>query len=387
MRLRTARVGMALLALGLLLSGCFLFQPQVEVDFDASAVEGGQPLVVSFAPVTEETPVSYAWDFGDGAMSNEADPVHVYKAAGTFSVSLTVELADGRVGTETKTDYVTVSVRVMKSSSPAVYWINDRGVLKSGGRAGIGETVIADRFFSVAGMEIVNNKLYWLDHSQQSVYRADLDGMNKETIVHSRELYYLPWDLAVDSAAGKVYWVTLPHDTAVEAGDYDWVWIGGIHRANLDGSNVETLVTYPDGASEYATHIAVDRVLGRVYWSLQGESSWKLQYSPTGSWIPQTVAGNLPGSVRALSLDTLPTVGARYAYYVASGKVQRLHVAVGAPLEVLTGVGNYPSDIAVDALEGKLYVATENGIVRANVNGSEMEIIFSTDDVDALALY
>jgi PKD repeat protein len=384
MRLRAALFGSTILALGVLLAGCFLLQPQAEVDFDASAVEGPQPLVVSFAPLSEEAPVSFAWDFGDGSVSDDPDPVHVYKAAGTYTVSLAVVLADGRVATETKIDYVTVDVSLRKGSSPLLYWVNDRGLLKSGGRGGLGETVVAEQFFSVAAMETVGDKLYWIDHSRQSIYRANLDGSGQETLVHGRELYYLPWDLAVDPVGGKMYWVTLPYDSPVESGDYDWVWVGGIHRADLDGTNVETLVTYPAGASEYATHVAVDPVLGRVYWCLQSGSTWKLRTSPTGSWTPRTVSEN-GGSPRGLALDTIVPIGARYVYYVVGSKVQRLHIATGAPLDVLAGV-ELSFDIAVDALEGKLYVATQNGIVRSSVNGSDMEALFPDESVRALVL-
>lgn len=40
--------------------------------------------------------VSYAWDFGDGATSSEANPVHTYAAEGTYSVTLTVTDAEGQ---------------------------------------------------------------------------------------------------------------------------------------------------------------------------------------------------------------------------------------------------------------------------------------------------
>lgn len=34
--------------------------------------------------------VSYAWDFGDGDVSEEANPTHTYDGFGTFDVTLTV---------------------------------------------------------------------------------------------------------------------------------------------------------------------------------------------------------------------------------------------------------------------------------------------------------
>jgi hypothetical protein len=49
---------------------------------------------------------SYAWDFGDSSVSNEADPSHGYAANGTYDVSLTVGDADGA----SSTAYTSVTV-------------------------------------------------------------------------------------------------------------------------------------------------------------------------------------------------------------------------------------------------------------------------------------
>ncbi|MGO1488733.1 MAG: PKD domain-containing protein [Arachnia sp.] len=51
--------------------------------------------------------LSYAWAFGDGGSSTEANPSHTYAAAGTYTVSLTV--SDGEGGTDEFTKDVTVS--------------------------------------------------------------------------------------------------------------------------------------------------------------------------------------------------------------------------------------------------------------------------------------
>ncbi len=50
---------------------------------------------------------SYSWDFGDGNSSTQANPVHTYAAAGTYSVSLTV--TDNEGASDTETQSVTVS--------------------------------------------------------------------------------------------------------------------------------------------------------------------------------------------------------------------------------------------------------------------------------------
>lgn len=54
---------------------------------------------------TSQNATSYAWEFGDGTTSNEANPTHTYAAAGSYSVKLT---ATGPGGTDAVTQPLTV---------------------------------------------------------------------------------------------------------------------------------------------------------------------------------------------------------------------------------------------------------------------------------------
>lgn len=59
----------------------------------ASFVSTANGLAVAFDATVADAdgdPLRYAWDFGDGAVSSEADPSHVYPAAGSYVVKLTV---------------------------------------------------------------------------------------------------------------------------------------------------------------------------------------------------------------------------------------------------------------------------------------------------------
>jgi PKD repeat protein len=384
MNKRVVLIGLGSLLVGLLLTGCFLFQLPPDVDFEASADKGPEPLVVSFTPVLAETPADYEWDFGDGTTSAEPAPIHVYRNAGTYTVSLSVHWPDGRSATQTKVDLVTVDRVPRKAPTPTVYWINRSGVLSWGDRHGVEATVVAERFFSIVGMGIAEQMLYWLDYSMREIARADLDGTNVQSLVYGRKTYYLPWDMALDPAAGKVYWITIPHDQPVDDDGHEWVWRGGIFRANLDGTEAETLVTYPAGADEYATHIAIDPVLGVVFWSLQGDSSWTLKWAYTDYWSPRALYEN-GGVARALALDPLPVFGATHLYCAVGNRVERHRLADRTVTEILTSL-NEPRDIAVDAIEGRLYVATGGGIVRATLEGAEQETLFPGEDVEVLTL-
>lgn len=54
------------------------------------------------------TPYTYEWDFGDGDTSTEANPVHVYRSGGDFTVTLKVTDDKGTSETYTREDYITV---------------------------------------------------------------------------------------------------------------------------------------------------------------------------------------------------------------------------------------------------------------------------------------
>ena len=80
-------------------------------DFTADNAEGYPPLEVGFMDASEEgsSPiVSYSWDFGDGDMSDEQNPTHVYASDGNYDVSLTVVDAAGLMDTETKEEFIMV---------------------------------------------------------------------------------------------------------------------------------------------------------------------------------------------------------------------------------------------------------------------------------------
>jgi PKD repeat protein len=81
-----------------------------EINSVAAVPNGGDaPLAVAFtlsATDADGTIASYAWDFGDGAVSAEQNPTHVFWTAGNYSVSVVVTDNDGA----TATGYVNVVI-------------------------------------------------------------------------------------------------------------------------------------------------------------------------------------------------------------------------------------------------------------------------------------
>jgi PKD repeat protein len=79
-------------------------------NFDALYVYNTVPAVVTFRDYsTGTTPLTYAWDFGDGGTSTEQNPKHTYIRKGLYTVKLTVTNFYGS-STETKLNYVSIGM-------------------------------------------------------------------------------------------------------------------------------------------------------------------------------------------------------------------------------------------------------------------------------------
>ena len=129
-----------------------------------------------------------------------------------------------------------------------------------------------------------------------------------------------PRDLAVDSAAGKLYWIQADLTPAE------------IRRANLDGSNVETIVTV---STSMPNALALDPQGGHIYWTLDD------------------------GRLRRAGLD-----GAN-------------------PATLLAGLGR-PTWLALDPVNARLYWLDEANtplmrIQRANLDGTGLETVLEED--------
>ncbi|HVR76242.1 MAG TPA: PKD domain-containing protein, partial [Planctomycetota bacterium] len=80
-----------------------------EPDFTGDPLTGCAGLSVSFTNTTTEGPVLFhTWDFGDGEVAVEENPVHVYEQPGRYTVTLTIMRLDGTLVPETKEDYIEV---------------------------------------------------------------------------------------------------------------------------------------------------------------------------------------------------------------------------------------------------------------------------------------
>ena len=271
-----------------------------------------------------------------------------------------------------------VTTSVAQDSAVYMYWTD--GTTNKIQRANLDGTNVQDLITGLVrpigiALDLAGGKMYWTDRDKphhadpagrNSIHRANLNGTNIETLVlggNSVKEY-----IALDISGGKMYWTEYSHFSNNHK----------IQRANLDGSNVEDIVTgliHPRG-------IALDVTDGKIYWASWG--SGKIQRANVdGSNIEELVGGlSRPFGI---ALDSLS--GKIYWTNLGSSKIQRANLD-GTSLEDLIGGLQKPSGITVDPAGGKIYwTAHGTGkIQRANLDGSHVEDLFTTGSPSGVAL-
>jgi DNA-binding beta-propeller fold protein YncE len=118
-------------------------------------------------------------------------------------------------------------------------------------------------------VDVAGGYVYWTGMGNPSandgfVMRANLDGTNVKTLVPAGGTF-TPKQMKLDVAGGKMYW-----------SDREGM---RVMRANLDGSSVEALVTTGQtdtdrmDESRWCVGVALDLAGGMIYWSQKGPSN------------------------------------------------------------------------------------------------------------------
>ena len=222
------------------------------------------------------------------------------------------------------------------------------------------------------GTLAIRGKMYWVDASRNGakIQRANIDGSQLEALVTTglKE----PTDLALDLDGSKMYWA----DRST----------GKIQRANLDGSQIEEIVT---GLGNIWS-LVLDVVGGKMYWVEDSPEDKIRRANLDGSQVEDIVTTGLR-ALRSLALD----VAGGKMYWadavIGGAKILRANLD-GSQVEsvVISGLDR-PRDLALDLAKGKMYWVEdsfENKIQRANLDGSQIEEIVSTglDAPSSLAL-
>jgi len=266
-------------------------------------------------------------------------------------------------------------------------------------------------------------RLLALDLSGGRIFSLNVDGSDPKTLVTGCRL---PDALAVDSAAGYIYWTNMgvPHrnDGSIERADLDggnrrfvipeggtftpkqlhlekrsrklyWSDREGMRvmRANLDGSQVETLIQTGEGEGDrrdptnWCVGIAVDPISGQMYWTQRGadESGHGCIYragidiprgqTPTNRLDVEALFEGLPEPID-LELDLVH----RVLYWTDRGDPPRGNSVCRTPIEgrrnqeIVLGHLMESIGIALDVSADRMFVTDLAGsIYSARLDGSE----------------
>ena len=394
-RVTRRMVGIAIL-LGLAsLAGCMLLQPRTVIDFEATPLRGGTPHLVDFTPIVEGDVAAYEWDFGDGAMSTEVAPAHIYRTAGVYTVALTVQFIDGTSGKVVKQDLIEVEFAVGAApSSGGIYWLDrSAGTICAGARIGGEVSTVVSGIYEPDSIAVGAGWVYWT--VQYKVERAHLDGSGRETVFYREGR---PWltGIAVDEIRGKLYWISQP----ASYDDQGVIW-----KADLDGGEARVWATRAvwENDASVPELLAIDSVNGRLYWfqrylhldlmpipvSLprpKADDDCSVHWTDLSSFHDHLLFERLPNS-KGLALDVGLPSGARYVYWTnpSLSRVTRCKTDGTEYAWMLNNVDG-PVGLAIDAAEGKIYWSGSEGIHRANLDGTGQELIFPDVRADAIAL-
>jgi DNA-binding beta-propeller fold protein YncE len=104
-----------------------------------------------------------------------------------------------------------------------------------------------------ADSKTTTGRLFFLDLGGGRVMSVNPDGSDLKTLVS--EGRHLPDGLVVDVEAGHMYWTNMGNPSAND---------GSIMRANLDGTNLTTIV--PPGGTFTPKQLQLDKANGKLYW-------------------------------------------------------------------------------------------------------------------------
>jgi DNA-binding beta-propeller fold protein YncE len=286
-------------------------------------------------------------------------------------------------------------------------------------------------------------RLYFLDLAAGRVLTSHPDGSNLKTIVN--EGRRLPDGIVVDVAGGHIYWTNMgnpkANDGTIDRADLDgtnvtnvvppgatwtpkqlqldaknrklyWSDREGMRvmRANLDGSNIETLVETGHGdadrldARNWCVGIAIDVNAGKLYWTQKGnDNAGQGRIFRAGLEIPK---GQTPAHRQDVEVlyDNLPEpidldldLGNRAIYWTDRGDPPRGNTVNRAPMDAAPGARKEPEIVFNHLMEGiglsldlenkRMFLTDLGGSVySANLDGSNKKnIVFAEGNLSGIA--
>ena len=249
-------------------------------------------------------------------------------------------------------------------------------------------------------VDLAAGHIYWTNMGvpyldDGSIERADLDGGNR-TVIVPQGITFTPKQLHLEKDSGKLYWC-----------DREGM---RVMRANLDGSDVETLVQTGEGeedrrdATKWCVGITVDSELGQIYWTQKGgDNSGRGRIFRAGLDIP---AGEDAASRTDIEIwfDDLPEpidleldARSRVMYWTDRGNPPQGNTVNRAPIDVFPSNGRAPELLVSDLMEGigvaldirgdRLFATDLGGsLYSARLDGSEKRtLLFAQGNLSGVA--
>jgi hypothetical protein len=232
--------------------------------------------------------------------------------------------------------------------------------------------------------------LYWtnmgsLKSNDGSIQRSDLDGRNRTTIVPAGGTF-TPKQIQLDRQSGKLYW-----------SDREGM---RVMRANLDGTELETLVDTSGGdprpgpdARKWCVGIAVDAAGGKFYWTQKGNDNagegriFRASIRmPTGQNATNRRDVELLYEELPEPIDLELDIRNRALYWTDRGDPPRGNTVNRAPMDPATGLRNTPEilfshlmegiGIALDLKGRRMFITDFAGtLYSANLDGSNPKVL------------
>ena len=194
-------------------------------------------------------------------------------------------------------------------------------------------------------------EIYWVADgvSVNTIQKARLDGVGGVTTLYSGLVE--PRGLALDPCSQLMYWCDRTEDR--------------IYRGPMNGGTKEDL-----GVSGLLIPLIIelDRPNGMMYWT-DAEAGNIRRGSLSGA-MSEVVVSGLFGDLRGLTLDR----AAGKMYFVSFQAIRRANSdgTNDVPL-ITTDLGTLPNNIALDLAAGKMYWTATTLIKRADLDGSNVE--------------
>ena len=248
----------------------------------------------------------------------------------------------------------TIQIHVDAADRPPMYWIDSAaGTLHRLVDADIENLVPSVQNATSLTLDSANDTLYWTEKTSNTTGRiqsANLDGTNVQLV---KALTSVPFDIALDAANGKLYLTNA---------------YGKVQRMNFDGSGFQpNLITGLDTL----TSLAIDVAAGKLYWTEKtGDSAGNIQSANLDGTNLQLLR-----DITSVPLDITLNADNGTLYWTNSrGKVQQMNVdGSGFQPNFITGLDTR-MNIAVDAVGQQLYLTSPDGkISRRNFSGGGSE--------------